>query len=124
MPTISAQAPLTERRTCLRNFIGKVVLVKGFIFGLLASLQIKMIGIYGRSMVSSGLLASAEHDRYLCLLDQDVHGSNASPITTGHPIHLIHDQAGPGVDIQSRRRIMLSLPQNESLALNQGATRQ
>ena len=57
-------------------------------------------------------MAIAVHDRYLGLLDQDIHGSNTSSITTRHPIDLIHDQARPGVDIQSRRRIMLLLPQN------------
>jgi len=37
------------------------VLVKGFIFGLLASLQIRMIGIYRKSIMSSSLMAGEEN---------------------------------------------------------------
>lgn len=93
--------------TYLRNFIAHVVEARGFIFGELASLQIRMIGICVGLLISQAVSNGSWHVTCLCLLDQNVHGSDTAPVAPGHPVYFVHDKTRPRSYIQASSRIFL-----------------
>jgi hypothetical protein len=69
------------------NVMANVVDCRGFIFCSVLSLQIRTIGIYHQHQLTN--LGATD----LCLLDEEVEGTNTTAITSRHTIDFIHDQA-------------------------------
>lgn len=79
---VSTVSKVTHRLYTMEN----VVPHNGFILGNVRSLQMRMSGIYGQQGRPSS---------YLCPLDQGVHRTDTSAVTSRHAVNLVHDQTCP-----------------------------